>query len=363
MLKTEDISFENAIETHASAWTNIVKTNNINPSLLPGWMHCVTEAFNLTNQYRVFILQENSELIGIIPYFVKKETINGIAVNTLQFGGNLVSYHQELIANKHQQQLLLEHFFAYITKHLQWDLTIINNIWDDGLTHKALTSLNSHTLNLSPGESSPYLSLNGDWNTLIASKRRKFRYKVNKREQELVRNPDIESIWYSGSDSEKLTETILEIEKNSWKVRENMDISSKPVETHYYQQLLPYMVDRELLLANVLKINGTPAAYNLCYQHNGMIGQIKTSFNEEYKDFSPGAMIIEEAIRKYFAMGLKEFDFLGDIMPHKQTWTKKYRRHNTITIFNNTPKAFLINKLLLIKKTLKPLFKKIKLKQ
>jgi len=334
------LNFDDTIQDYGDAWMQLVCNENLNPSLRPEWMRCVSDAFGVTQQYKVFILLEGNVAVGFLPYYVTERNINGIKARALEIGGNLVSYHQELITSNHQ--VLLEQSLGYLTQHEKWDIAIINNVWSEGQTFRAITHQSHYNYSSYRGESSPYLPLKGDWKELLSSKRRKFRYKVNKREKELLDNPDIEIIWYSDDRYEELAEAIFQIEINSWKVAENMDITSRPTEIRYYKNLLPYMTSNGLLLANVLKIKGVPVAYNLCYEQNGMVGQIKTSFDDNYKELSPGAIIIEEALRKYFEMGFKEFDFLGDAMPHKQLWTKLYRNHFEITIYNNNLKGKII---------------------
>jgi CelD/BcsL family acetyltransferase involved in cellulose biosynthesis len=335
VLTTEDTPLEEAIARHGKAWEDIVVKQALNPSLLPGWIHCVTEAFCLTSQCNVFILSEEGSPIGFLPYYTKKVPVNGVKVNTVNITGNIVSYHQELITD--QSELLLNYFLNHLSKNSSWDQIAITNLVKDGPSYQTLTRQKKYPFTIYAGESSPYLELTKNWDTLLATKSQKFRYKVRKRERQLRDSQDMSVNWYTDNTNvDELFEYILRIESNSWKKTAKIDIGERPSETRYYQSLLPFMANNKLLFANVLKFGETPIAYNLCYCKDGVLGQLKTSFDENYKELKPGLIVVEDALIKSITIGASEFDFLGDIMEHKLAWTNAFRPHFGITIYNRS---------------------------
>ncbi len=335
-----EMSLADAFNSINPIWSKIIVDKGLNPSLLPGWLKCVCDAFELSDKVKVFIAYKENNIIGIIPYYIVQKNIMGLSKRCIELATNIVTYHQELIALQSPMELM-ENFLEHLEMNTGWDIFVIKDLWMEGNTYKTLTSpTTTFKLTTYPSESSPYLALTETWKDLVSSKQKKFRYKVNRREKELSDNDDLESTWFKSGDScDELIECILHIEQKSWKVNENMDITSRPIETTYYKNLIPYLSSNKLLLANVLKFKGTAIAYNLCYQMNGIVGQIKTSFDNTFHELSPGAMIIEEALRHYYSQGFVEFDFLGDIMPHKMAWTKNTRPHETITLYNRRSKG------------------------
>lgn len=336
-------SLEDAFNSINSIWSKIVIDKGLNPSLLPGWLKCVCDAFEISDSVKVFIAYKENDIIGIIPYYIVRKNIMGVSKRSVELATNIVTYHQELIALQSPMELI-QKFIEHLEMNTGWDIFVIKDLWTEGDTYKILTGPTSTFKSITyPSESSPYLVLTETWKDLVASKQKKFRYKVNRREKNLSDNDDLESAWFNAGDNcDELIECILHIEQKSWKAHENMDITSRPIETMYYKNLVPYLSNNKLLLANVLKYKGSAIAYNLCYQMNGKVGQIKTSFDKNFHELSPGAMIIEEALRHYYSQGFVEFDFLGDIMPHKMAWTKNTRSHETVTLYNHRSKGFLL---------------------
>lgn len=357
---TEELPLIDAIHNISHAWSAIITEKNINPSLLPGWLKSVCDAFQVSTNTKVLVIYENRNIVGVIPYYIVKKRISGISTKAIELATNLVAYHQELITLLPIEETIAI-FISHLNKTTGWDILTIKDVATEGATYKGLTG-NIHSTTYT-SESSPYLTLTGSWEALVSSKQKKFRYKVNKREKELLNNSTLENIWFTGGDNcDELINSILLIEKNSWKIQDGMDITSRPVETAYYRQLIPYLSQNRILLANLLKLDGVAIAYNLCYQMNGRVGQIKTSFDNSYQELSPGAMIIEEMLRYCYRHGFLEFDFLGDVMPHKMAWTKEIRPHETVTLYNFHSKGYLIYFFAQLRKMAKTLISAIKSK-
>ncbi|HFD11953.1 MAG TPA: GNAT family N-acetyltransferase, partial [Crenotrichaceae bacterium] len=184
---------------------------------------------------------------------------------------------------------------------------------------------------------SPYIEISTDWDEYLTTRSGSFRYRLQRKAKAVAKAGDIAIRWYSDEfDSEQLLKDILTIEANSWKVEAGMAISHRPVEQRYYEQLIPFMATNGLLMANVLSIDGNPAAYGLCYNFKQRWGQLKTSFDDQYKAYSPGKHLVDLSVEQAFKEGAREFDFLGDRMRHKLEWTDQVRNHNNLYIYNSS---------------------------
>ncbi len=352
-----DLALGEAIDSYGSEWSNIVGNAKLNPSLLPGWMACVASAFGLFDKFRVYILKRGEKIEGVVPFYIRRSKLSGVPVIRVELGGNLVSYHQELITDS-KHCLLLERFVDYLGEKYHWDIISAENICIGSLTGKTIVNVCSERdvgLSSYPGESSPYLVFDKDWKSILASKQKKFRYKVNKREK-ILRDSDSLTIgWYTSpsDDIQRLVEEIFYVERDSWKADKGMAITGRQTEEAYYRLLVPYLANKGILFASVLRKDGEAIAYNLCYKFNNCVGQLKTSYHNNYTAISPGAILIEDALRKCIQEGISEFDFLGDIMPHKMAWTKSLRTHELITIYNKSTKGRLLHTFSRTKKSIK----------
>lgn len=338
MYKIIDLDFQTASKKYGDEWNLLVESSDTNPSLLPGWMNCVYSAFKCSDSSRVFMLSDSGtgSLVGVIPYYIKNRISFGISFKSLEFGGNRVSYHQEIVTKK-LYEVMFREFVKFTYQQERWGLMTASNLCVTGETFNAILTFanqSKYILTEYPIENSPYLTLKNDWGTLLSLKARKFRYKVNKREKDQRANKSWLINWFeTGGECDQLLNDLFYIEERSWKTNSDMAITGRPIEKEYYQNLVPYLASNNMLFANVLYIDGKPAAYNLCYKFNRKVGQIKTSFNNEYRNLSPGSLVVEDALRRCYSQGFSEFDFLGDVMPHKILWTKDVREHKSLTIY------------------------------
>lgn len=336
-----DLPWVDAKNQYGEPWKNLVQSADINPSLLPDWIECAADAAGIVQSLRVFLATDAGEIIGIIPYYVHIQSMMGLPVKIVEFAGNIISYHQEIITRSQHKELLAS--FLQHPAVQGWDMMCLSGVQMGGVTQQIIAELVTQfslTLIAYPGESSPYMTIDGSWEEYINKKSKKFRYKIKKREKELCTSSDFSIRWFeSQKESAYLLADVLKIEAASWKVKSNMDITGRPMELRYHERLLPMMGRESLLFANVLYIRSEPAAYNLCYRWNQRLGQIKTSFDDKFRELSPGALVLESALRRAFSDGYREFDFLGDVMRHKMTWSTASRSHETFFLFGCGAKA------------------------
>lgn len=342
MLSCKDVTWLEAKLVYSSAWSGLLLLADGNPTMLPEWIECAADAAGMLGQLRVFLAFEAGMIAGVIPYFLKLKRAAGIRFRSLELAGNLVAYHNDIVAADRRHEIL-EQFLDYRSDHGDWDSLFIGNTLIDGAAARTAARLatdRGYALVHYPGETSPYLRMTGTWDDLLSSKSKKFRNKVRRREKQLSSSPEIELRWTEDcDDTSALLADILEIERASWKASDSMDIPSRTVELRYHERVLPMMARKGLLYANVLYVRGEPAAYMLCYRWNGCVGHMKTSFKDAFADLSPGAMSLEATLRRAFADGCREFDFLGDEMDHKRWWSNGSRAHESLLLCNRNAKG------------------------
>lgn len=322
-------------ETLRQAWEAIARQTQANPSLYPAWTSITAESHDLMNDTKLFVARRDGGIVGVFPVYVKTSVFLGIPFRTLSLVSNVVSYHNNLLSTlgtKRAIKLIIDRALSVNTHAIH-----LAGIPDESelgafLLDNVLTR-EYRTLRLR-GESSPYLPLTENWDELLASKPKKFRYKLRKRAELLANSKSLRMRWFNDSNEfSALIDAICIIENNSWKKDAGLSIFDKSRERRYNESLISHLIAKNALLANVLYHDETPIAYNLCCILNGWVGQMKTSFDTQFSDLSPGALVIDHAIRRSFELSAYEFDFLGDADQHKLAWTKQVRSHSDHFLF------------------------------
>ena len=198
-------------------------------------------------------------------------------------------------------------------------------------------------LNRVPSSRAPYLPLSGSWKDYLASRSSNFRYTLKRKRKALGEKGAVSEQWFCDPEHvPQLLQHIENVEEKSWKVAGDMAITRSRQETRYHQLLLPWLARTGNLAANVLFVDAKPAAYSLCYLWQGRMAQTKTSFCEEFAECSPGLLVTASAIERAHELGMTEFDFLGDAMLHKATWTKSTRDHDHLYLYTSGISARLV---------------------
>ena len=217
------------------------------------------------------------------------------------------------------------------------DMLVLPNLPADGPTMAAACKL-ARSQNLvavrRPGHSSPFLRIATTWDAFIAGKDKKFRYKVRNSLKDLEGAGALTEGWIvAPAQVDAFYAQLLEIERNSWKVSAGMAICGSQMEQQYYRRLLPFLAARDALRANLLILDGRPIAYSLCYASGGAFRQLKTSFDDRYAELGPGSAVLNRSLQRAFESGATEFDFLGDVMQHKNQWASGVRAHCTVYLY------------------------------
>ncbi len=357
--KYHSFSWNDEKSKFCSPWKDLVDEQRLNPSLLPQWLEAAVSSHGLFDSIKIFSETSDNTVLGILPYIIQKRPMNRLQLRWLEPAFNLISYHPDLICSSASENLLSE---LLLQTNQHWDVAYIHNVSTAGRAAQQLEALSKKEGNVLltyPGETSPYLRLQGTWKEYLAIKGSSFRYRLKRRVRKIEKSGELTIHWYrKGDDTKTLLSEILSIEEGSRKVAANMAITQRSEEIEYYRRLLPFLSDTGLLFANVLHIDGTPVAYSLCYNDKGVIGQLKTSFLDSHRNLAPGAVVIESAIKKSFDIGALEFDFLGDIMPHKMEWSDGFREHNSYYLFSRRLPVHMLGHAKKLGQTLKNKLKK-----
>jgi len=354
-LRIEEYDWDKARKRFTDQWHSLLVSGDFHLSLSPEWVNAIASSRNVTSRLRVLVAQRDGKVLGLLPYYVGRIRIFGVPITVVEPAGNLLSYHQEIVAAQCQLELLQA---CLGDAKREWHLFVAAGLQPDGPTAQALRAVQRElgsTLLRYPVESSPYLPINVTWEQFMASKSRKFRYNRQREERALRKAGDLEVRWLNSPEGvSELYECMMEIESHSWKTGAGIAVSTRAHEQRYYQVLLPFLAERKALMSNVLFLNKNPIAYLLCYFWNGKIGNLKTTFHEAYHSLSPGSVAIQIAIQKAFELGAKEFDFLGDAQYHKLLWTDLVRRRESYYLFSRHLRSCSIGLIKKIVQSLRP---------
>jgi CelD/BcsL family acetyltransferase involved in cellulose biosynthesis len=319
------------------------------PSLTLPWNLLAAESAGVTRELHVVeLVGSRRDTLGYVAYLESAVSMYGIPVRMRETPGNrLAAYYNSLVAVEPAAPRLLDALAAQDAGRC--DVLQFPALEVGSPTHRAVAAAAAlqgwHTVRY-PSFSSPYLQLQGSWQDFLESKSQNFRYNLKRKRKGLTKAGRVEERRYrDGTSVAELIASIRAIEEGSWKTRAGMAITGSQRELAYHDLLLPWLASIGALAANVLLLDDAPIAYSLCVNWRGRIGQLKTSFAERASHLSPGLVVTASSIEQAFAVGATEFDFLGDVMPHKMHWTDRVRAHDSLFAFLPTARGAVLGRL------------------
>lgn len=321
-----------------------LRERRLDLSLAPQWSLLSALSGGLEQELHGIALLDGQEPVACASYLVGTRRQYGVPLRVRELPGNrLVCYHGELAAADRIAGLLAALVGAGPP---ECDLLYLPEILRDSPTDRAIReAVRAHRWQWQalPSARSPYLPIAGSWQAFMEGRSSSFRYLLRRKQRALERLGATTERWFEQESSiPELLRAIAEIEEGSWKVDAAMAISRSRRETAYYELLLPWLARLGTLSAVVVQVGDAPVAYSLCYVWCGRMAQMKTSFKESHAEASPGLTATAASIRRAHELGLAEFDFLGDVMPHKTQWTALLRPHDHHYVYPRTLRGRLV---------------------
>jgi CelD/BcsL family acetyltransferase involved in cellulose biosynthesis len=142
----------------------------------------------------------------------------------------------------------------------------------------------------------------------------------------------------------RLDECLL-LERSGWKGRQGSAAQQSPAIHGFHRDLLQAPGFQDLLSLTVLKLSGETIAFDYGLTSHGVYSLVMTSYDERFKEFSPGHLVTEDVLKDCVARGLREFDFLGCDLPWKLDWTSTVRPHHWLYIFRDSGRGRLLRQI------------------
>lgn len=182
----------------------------------------------------------------------------------------------------------------------------------------------------SDSRTSPYLEIAGSWNDYVETRttKRVARWRKRVRKIERIDGVDVRRFDES-TDVDALVDAFVDVEVGSWKERNGTSIRGRGLES-FYHDLCRELASEGWFSPVWLERDGRMFAFVLAIVYRGAMYALKTSFDEQYKEFSPGTPLFYYAVNDAFERGLSKVDFLGEPSRWKSEWATAEREHVNI---------------------------------
>jgi hypothetical protein len=299
------------------------------------YFQCWLDNFAAQAQLRILIGRDNANhLVAALPMIEEVGSFYGLPVLQLRSAANEHSARFDLIAQDPESVGWL--FFQHLANNNNWDLLKIIDVPDNGnawwLYHAAQRC--GYPVGVWQSQNSPYINLPHCYENLYRSKNLKGNLRKRRNRLKAMGKISIEHIT-QGNHLDEILEISFAIEQSGWKGKNGTAILQNTNTKGFYTQLAHAAAKKGYLSIYLLKLNGEPIAFHFGLTYQGRHFVPKIGYKDGMKDCSPGLLLLEEVIKDCIDNGLTEFDFLGQDMSWKKSWTKQTNPHHWLFIFRN----------------------------
>ena len=317
------------------------------PFLTFEWLSIWWKHYQADKKLMGMVFKEGSEILGIIPLMIYRETLKFYPLRKISFVGRGYSDRADLIIGKDKGKVVdaLIEFFSDDFRN--WDIIHLEQIPEksdslDMLRHCA----RKRGLLFECWEKTicPYITLNQEQARNMEKRDVPFRKEIRKQVRRLQ---DMGKVSFSRSifhkNIEALIDTAASVDRKSHKFEEGKTMFTNPVTREYLRDIAEIFTRRKWLDFATLELDDVPIAYEYHFRYKERIFAYTGSYDQTYASFGPGTGIMYRLVQDSIDLGLREYDLLQGGHEYKWRWTDQGRKHFQVMIINNTHYARLFH--------------------
>jgi len=216
-------------------------------------------------------------------------------------------------------------------------ITVISGSNDERLLSDAICSCNLRSIKTTHAESgyiehSDVCSEDGE----LYGLGKKFLHQIRRNRRLLHERYNMRVVFYDRSNqSNEFLGYMWDVENNTWKDDAGTSIPKSAAQSYLYTELFNKTIKRGWFLGTVLFCDDKPISYHYGEVYNNVYESLKTSYNKEYRKYSPAHVMRSVLIPKLLRDGIKVHDFIGVMDSGKKQWNAKSYKCTTYMLFAN----------------------------
>lgn len=311
----------------APEWDELASRVGAAPCLRPGWVEAWWNAFG-SGRLDLVAVRRGGRLVGVVPVAHRVGALTAPTNwHTPEFG---------LLAEDEGARRDLAGALAARCRG-RLDLSFVTSEADV----VACTEAGRHRSRLAMVrvvQRSPYVNLTDSFDEYLGNVRRSQLADVRRRRRRLEEVGRLEFSFEEGGDRlEERLEEMFRVEASGWKGRAGVAIASDQRTAAFYTDVARWAAERGYLRLAFLRQNGVTLAALLQVESNGVSWGLKTGYDEAYRRFAPGLVLLVESLAHYHRAGVHRFELLGDADAHKAAWATGIKDKVRVQLFSRLP--------------------------
>ena len=335
----QTITSTEAIAELAPDWRRATRgTYHDAPFFQPEWCAATATSFFPGSAPNILTVRSSGELVGVLPLLRSRGLRRGVPLRTLRSISSPHSCRSDLIVGAAPRAEVARAAWSALRQDPWWQAIAIDDVPEDGALHSLLELAKADSCLTAKWRSrlSPTLAVDPSAPFALCPKRYKsFRNRLKGKLQRLSEKGTVEFKVESSPTAETL-DRFFALEGAGWKGARHSAVASCESTLRFYQETWGAAAALGYARVYTLLLAGKPIAMHLGLCMSGIYCTPKVAYDENYRDYSLGHLLMQHAIQDLPNVGAHRFDFLGPNALWKSVWSTTLQRHDTCYVFRPT---------------------------
>lgn len=225
-----------------------------------------------------------------------------------------------------------------------WDLAVLRQLGEPFTRLREAPLPDGLRARSVEGTVAPHFSHGGDWESAVKYGPSWLRRMVKESRRFERLGGTVERL--VGEEAAEQVATVASIEAQSWKGREGVGRFQHAAAQELLRQTLRGLGGRGEMELWLARIDGNPVAFEINFLPPGRIWLYQGAYREDFKKYSPGAVLDYRSIQRAWEAGAREYDFMSGDEAYKLDRTSALRPLHYLAMFPATVRGSLAYSLL-----------------
>jgi CelD/BcsL family acetyltransferase involved in cellulose biosynthesis len=271
--------------------------------LIPWWKHFGVD------RLRVLVLLNDERVVGIAPLFV------GVDLRLRLVGTGNTDYMDILAEDPEYTSVA----FQYLCRNRSWDEIDFENLRHDS---PLLISSMRHDVSeyVEEQDVCPVLCLPSSANDFITSLPRQLQHNLNYYRRKLGNLGHVKLEQANENNFDELFEALLSLHEARWRMNHLSGVLCADEVQNFHQDAAYALLSHNALRLYGLRLDARIIACLYAFHHGHCTYYYLSGFDPEFRQYSPGTILVAHAIHEAIGEGDAVFDFLRGREEYKYRW-------------------------------------------
>ncbi len=339
MLRVEQIDDIDALQDYREAWDTLL-SRSPNSDLFGSyeWLTSWLNAFWRGKPIAFLFVWRGERLVGLVPLL--RDVAGELwCPKTLTLPVNPQTRREDIVYEGEPGEIV-DAALGYLRQRGKRVKIGLKRVRDDAATLRVLPEVaeRHHMLtSTKPDTEAPILELEKDWQSYLSSRSRHFRSELRRKRKAMAGAGAVELRVVSAPEEvDGAMDEVFSIERDSWKEDEGTSLTTETGLTTFFRELALRCARSGWLRIYLLQLDSRSIAHVFGVVFDSQLYALKTSYRQEYRHLSPGAVLFGYVVEDGFAQRYRLLDFLGDRSRWKNEMATGSRQHASMCVFSSS---------------------------